>query len=56
MGCRRRVGHAIKVPGASPTNLTSDVGTGTSTSACLTSSTTTLEIDVQVALYGASKT
>jgi len=28
MGCRRRVGHTIKVPGASPTNLTSDVGTG----------------------------
>ena len=43
MGCRRHVGHAIKVPSSSPTNLTSDVGTGTSTSAYLTSSTTTLE-------------
>ena len=42
MACRRCVGHAINVPSASPTSLTSDVGTGTSASASLTSSTTTL--------------
>jgi len=29
MVCRRSVGHAINVPSASPTSLTSDVGTGT---------------------------
>jgi len=43
MACRRRVGHTINVPSVSPTSLTSDVGTNTSASACLTSSTTTLQ-------------
>jgi len=43
MAFLRCVGHTINVPSACPTNLTSDVGIGTSTSACLTSSTTTLE-------------
>ena len=42
MVCRRCVGHAINVPSASPTSLISDVGTGTSASAYLTSLTTTL--------------
>jgi len=42
MVCRRCVGYAINIPSASPTSLTSDVGTDTSASACLTSSTTTL--------------
>jgi len=42
MACRRCVGRTINVPSASPSSLTSDVGTGTSVSACLTSSTTTL--------------
>ena len=41
MVCSRCVGHTINVLGVSPTSLTSYVGTGTSTSACLTSSTTT---------------
>jgi len=41
MACRRCLGYTINVPGASPTSLTFDVGTDTSASACLTSSTTT---------------
>jgi len=41
MTCRRFIGHELNVLGASPTSLTSDVGTGTSASAYLTSSTTT---------------
>ena len=44
MTFRRCVGHVINVPSAYPTNLTSDVGFGTVTSACLTFSTTTLSI------------
>jgi len=42
MTFRRCVGHAINVPSACPTNLTSDLGSCTSTFACLTFSTTTL--------------
>jgi len=42
MACKRCVGHAINVPSASPTSLTSNVGIGTSASASLTSLTTTL--------------
>jgi len=38
----RCVGHAINVSSAYPTNLTSDVGSGTSESATLTFFTTTL--------------
>ena len=40
MACRRFVGHAINVLGVSPTSLTFDVGTSTSTYVCLTSLTT----------------
>jgi len=39
MDLMRCVGHAINVPSASPTTLTSDVGTGTSILSSLTSST-----------------
>jgi len=42
MALRRCVGHAINVPSFFPINLTFDVGTGTSASACLTYSITTL--------------
>jgi len=40
MACRRYVGHAINVPGVSPTTLTSDVGINTSAFVYLTSLTT----------------
>ena len=39
----RCVGHAINVPSTFVTVLTSDVGTGIATDACLTFSTTILE-------------
>ena len=42
MTLKRCVRHAINVPSVSFTNLTSDVGTDTSTFACLTFSMTTL--------------
>jgi len=42
MTFRRCVGYAINVPTVCPTNLTSDMGSGTSVFACLTFSTTTL--------------
>jgi len=42
MASRRYVGHAINVQSVYPTNLTSDVGTSTSESVCLTSTTTAL--------------
>jgi len=52
MACRRCVGYTINVPSVFPTNLNSDMGTGTSTSAYLTSPITTLTKSSQSGTVG----